>query len=135
MSLLTRWHFEGRHDRNRTPEVDGTALQQDPSWRLLDLKDSRYHQDPDKEIELKFVKADEDSFLGLGGFEAVWDPNESRWLEAGAYGSTYNYVRPGGVFRGFGHFVFDVVPYWFLGTDRGVKHKSFFERVTGIHRG
>jgi hypothetical protein len=78
-----------------------------------------------------FVKRSERSFLQLGSYEALWDPNERVWLEAGAFGSTYNYVCPRGFFTGIGHFVFDVVPFWLCGTDRGRKHRSLFGLVTG----
>lgn len=105
MSWLTRWHFEGRHERNVTPpDVQGLARvkveekMEENGWDLLTLEMSLYHQDPDKPVELKFVKPDGSSFLGLGGYEAVWNEGASGgdWLVAGAYGSTYNYVRPGG---------------------------------------
>jgi hypothetical protein len=126
---MLEWHFEGRHRRNETPTAPPEEL--DASWILLPEALSVYHQDPDTEVELKYVRKDENSFLELGSHEAVWDPNDAVWLEEGAFGSTYNYVNPGGVFRSFGHFACDVVPYWFWGTDRGVKHKSFRKRVTG----
>ncbi|MGB7818352.1 MAG: hypothetical protein WBL35_06380 [Ornithinibacter sp.] len=126
---MLRWHYEGRHERNATPSVPVEGL--DDTWVLLPEALSAYHQDPDLDVELKFVKRDDGSPFGLGSYEAIWDPNERVWLEAGAFGSTYNYVSPRGVITGIGHFVFDVVPYWFLGTDRGTKHRSFLGRVTG----
>ena len=86
-----RWHFEGRHERNETPTVPPEQL--DDSWVLLPEALSAYHQDPDEEVELKFVKRDENSFLKLGSHEAVWDPNQGVWLEAGAFGSTAS-TRP-----------------------------------------
>ena len=135
MGFLTNWHFEGRHSRNLVPSgID--ELRKAP-WVKVSRAESVYHDNKRGKAELKFIRKDEDSFLGLGGHEAVWDPDAEALIRRGPYRATYNYVNPGrwtrpsGWARNAGHLVFDVVPYWLGGAERGDEGTSFFERVTG----
>jgi hypothetical protein len=129
MSWLSRWHFEGRHRRNKKPQ--GLAELQSGLWTEMSKAMSVYHDDGKGAAERKFVRASEESFLGLGGHEAIWNPDTNSLIEEGAYRATYNYVNPGGILRGLGHVMLDVVPYWFGGTQRGNEGTTFVQRLTG----
>ena len=129
MGALTNWHFEGRHRRNAKP--DGLEELEGSLWTELPHHLSIYHDDGVGERERKFIRADPDSRFGLGGHEAIWNPDKEAQIEEGAYRATYNYVNPGGVVRNLGHVLLDVVPYWFGGTQRGDEGTTFIQRVTG----
>ncbi len=134
--VLTGWHFEGRHRRNRPPAGLEELIDMDGPWRELSKAESIYHDNQVGKPERKFVCKAEGSFLGLGGCEAIWDPDAAKLIRQGPYRATYNYVNPGpwtrpaGLFRNVGHLVFDVVPYWFGGTERG-EETTFRQRLTG----
>lgn len=141
MGFLTDWHFEGRHARNRIPEGIDELTQAGGPWRKMSPGESRYHDNGVDLPEQKFVRPDEDSFLGLGGHEAVWDPTNKCLIEEGPFRATYNYVNPGGwkspagIGRNVGHLVLDVIPYWFGGTERGNEGTSFAQRLLGRPQG
>ena len=137
---LTDWAFEGR-DRNNGRAPTQAEIDQDPSWRLMGPKETFYHDNNRGAAERKYVRDDPNSFLGLGGTEAVIDGDTGRPMEAGPYQATYNYVNPakggmgdlslGGIGRNLGHLALDVIPYWFGGTVRGDEGTNFAQRVLG----
>lgn len=137
---LTAWNFEGRDAKNgQAPTQD--EINQDPSWRLMGPKETIYHDNNKGAAERKYVKDDPNSFMGLGGKEAVIDGDTGKAMEAGPYQATYNYINPAkggmkdlsleGIGRNLGHFALDVVPYWFGGTVRGDEGTTFGQRVMG----
>lgn len=137
---LTAWNFEGRDAKNgKVPTQE--EINQDPSWRLMGPKETIYHDNNKGAAERKYVKDDPNSFLGLGGKEAVIDGDTGKAMEAGPYQATYNYVNPAkggmkdlsleGIGRNLGHLALDVVPYWFGGTVRGDEGTTFGQRVLG----
>ena len=130
--LIPPWHFERRHDNNAQPAgLAELAGSEGPEWTELSKSLSIYHDDGVGASERKFVRPNNDSFLGLGGHEAVWNPDTQTLIKEGPFRATYNYVHPDGIFGGFGHVIFDVIPYWFGGTERGDEGTTVFQRVTG----
>lgn len=137
---LTGWNFEGRDDANKL-HPSQAELDSDERWKLLGEKESIYHDNNIGAKERKYVRDDPDSFLGLGGYEAVVDGDTGLPMEAGPYQATYNYINPskdgmgdmslGGIGRNLGHLALDVVPYWFGGTVRGDEGTNFGQRMLG----
>jgi hypothetical protein len=137
---LTSWNFEGRDARNG-PALPEETIKQDPAWRQMGAAETIYHDNHHGTPERKYVKENPNSFLGLGGQEAVFDGDTGQTMERGPYQATYNYVNPAkggikdlsleGIGRNLGHFALDVVPYWFGGTVRGDEGTTFGQRVLG----
>ena len=90
---LTDWAFEGRDLHNgKAPTQE--EVNADPSWRLMGPKETIYHDNNKGAHERKYVRDDPNSFLGLGGKEAVFDGDTGKPMEAGPYQATYNYINP-----------------------------------------
>ena len=140
LRFLTAWHFEGRARRNASPTGIDELTAPGGRWRELSKAESIYHDNGQGKAERKFIRNAKGSFLGLGGHEAIWDPDAAALVTDGPCRATYNYVNPGvwshpaGIARNLGHLVFDVIPYWFGGNDRGAESNTFVQRVTGKQR-
>lgn len=121
---LTRFHFEGRDEKNGKPPSYEELVKPGSGWKLLPKAMSVFHDNGKGEAELKFVHED--------GREAVIDGDTKQPLLDAKYMATYNYVNPmpmdevhGPIdllkFAGknLGHFITDVVPYAVGGNVRG----------------
>lgn len=121
---LTRFHFEGREEKNGGPPTYEELTASGSKWKLLPKAMSVFHDNGIGKPELKFVHPD--------GREAVVDGDTHEPITDARYMPTFNYVNPmpmdeihGPVdlvkFAGknLGHFVADVLPYAVGGNVRG----------------
>ena len=136
----TRWHFEGREERNGEQPTYEEMMAPDSDWVLLPESMSIYHDDGEGAAELKFIHPDGREAVVNGdsyavrmtrGADASGDlPDEE--VTDPRYMPTYNYVapmstedveNPGDAVmfagRGAGHFLLDVIPYYLGGNVRG----------------
>jgi hypothetical protein len=121
---LTKWHFEGREEKNGKPPDYDELTKPGSEWKLLPQAMSVFHDNGVGKPELKFVHPD--------GREAVIDGDTHEPVTDAKYMPTYNYVNPMPMdeikgptdlvkFAGknIGHFLTDVVPYAIGGNVRG----------------
>ncbi len=123
---LSDWHFESRDANNTDLPANVSDITEGDGWTELTVDQSIFHDDPaTPDPERKFIHSD--------GREAVYNPETGELVTDPRYAGTYNYVNPapmpddasdiGGwlswTFRGIGHGVADVLPYFFGGNVRG----------------
>lgn len=121
---LTRFHFEGREEKNGKPPDYATLTAPGSKWKLLPKAMSIFHDNGIGKPELKFVHPD--------GREAVIDGDTHEPVLDAKCMATFNYVNPmpmdevhGPVDlvkmagKNIGHFVTDVIPYLVGGNVRG----------------
>ena len=98
------WHF----DRNKMNQ-NITYEQAKEQWILMSPGQSIYHQQgPGNENNLKFISPD-------GHSEAIFRPDGTPVTDP-VNMPTYNYGDP--IHNPFGHFIYDMIPYYFWGNVR-----------------
>jgi RHS repeat-associated protein len=121
LAWYDNWHYESRDSRNSnlpsSPEQARRA-----GGTLLSPEMSRYHDDPS-------TKGSEKKFIFQDGREAVYNVDTGQLVTDSRYKGTYNYVNPAPsswnplnwqdmAYRGLGHFLADMLPYYIWGNDR-----------------
>lgn len=121
---LGDWHFSGRDQHNS--DLPATVSDVGDGWTELTAAQAVFHDDPE-------TAGPERKFIHVDGREAVYNPETGELVTDPRYAGTYNYVNPAPVpenpwdvggwaswtFRGIGHGVTDVIPYFFGGNVRG----------------
>ncbi len=117
LNILEVFHFEIRDSLNgKHPEF--SDVEYDKNWILLGELQAKYHDNGIGAPELKYIHKD--------GREAVFDGDTHQIITDPRYKATYNYVNtdliptklsdiPSFIINGYGHFLFDMLPYYITG--------------------